>query len=99
MFEREIHGSGTPPEYASPMVSERDREVLDFEGSWWLFPGPKDRAIREYLEMSATRYYQAVRRLIDDEEAIAYAPMTVLRLRRMRDERLEQIARRTGTKP
>ena len=79
------------------MVSERDREVLDFEGSWWLFPGPKDRAIREYLEMSATRYYQAVRRLIDDEEAIAYAPMTVLRLRRMRDERLEQIARRTGT--
>jgi len=81
------------------MVSERDREVLDFEGSWWLFPGPKDRAIREYLEMSATRYYQAVRRLLDDEEAIAYAPMTVLRLRRMRDERLEQIARRTGTKP
>ena len=81
------------------MVSERDRKVLDFEGSWWLFPGPKDRAIREYLEMSATRYYQAVRRLIDDEEAIAYAPMTVLRLRRMRDERLEQIARRTGTKP
>ena len=81
------------------MVSERDREVLDFEGSWWLFPGPKDRAIREYLEMSATRYYQAVRRLIDDEEAIAYAPMTVLRLRRMRDERLEQIARRTGTTP
>ena len=81
------------------MVSEQDRKVLDFEGSWWLFPGPKDRAIREYLEMSATRYYQAVRRLIDDEEAIAYAPMTVLRLRRMRDERLEQIARRTGTKP
>ncbi|MGB5167477.1 MAG: DUF3263 domain-containing protein [Acidimicrobiia bacterium] len=81
------------------MVSERDRKVLDFEGSWWLFPGPKDRAIREYLEMSATRYYQAVRRLIDDDEAIAYAPMTVLRLRRMRDQRLEQIARRTGTTP
>jgi len=81
------------------MVSERDRKVLDFEGSWWLFPGPKDRAIREYLEMSATRYYQAVRRLIDDDEAIVYAPMTVLRLRRMRDERLEQIARRTGTTP
>ena len=81
------------------MVSERDRKVLDFEGSWWLFPGPKDRAIREYLEMSATRYYQAVRRLIDDDDAIAYAPMTVLRLRRMRDQRLEQIARRTGTTP
>jgi hypothetical protein len=81
------------------MVSERDREVLDFEGSWWLFPGPKDRAIREYLDMSATRYYQAVRRLMDDENALGYAPMTVMRLRRMRSERLEQIARRTGTTP
>ena len=81
------------------MVSERDRKVLDFEGSSWLFPGLKDRAIREYLEMSATRYYQVVRRLIDDDEAIAYAPMSVLLLRRMRDERLEQIARRTGTTP
>ncbi len=81
------------------MVSERDREVLNFEGSWWLFPGPKDRAIREYLDMSATRYYQAVRRLMDDENALAYAPMTVMRLRRMRSERLEQIARRTGTTP
>ena len=81
------------------MVSEQDREVLDFEGSWWLFPGPKDRDIREYLGMSATRYYKAVRRLIDDAEALSYAPLTVRRLRHMRSERLEQIARRTGTTP
>lgn len=81
------------------MVSQWDRKVLDFEGSWWLYPGPKDRAIREYLDMSATRYYRAVRRLIDEDDALAYAPITVRRLRRMRDERLEQIARRTGTAP
>jgi hypothetical protein len=81
------------------MMSERDRKVLDFEGSWWLFPGPKDRDIREYLDMSATRYYKAVRRLIDDGDALSYAPMTILRLRRMRSDRLEQIARRTGTTP
>lgn len=81
------------------MVSERDRKVLDFEGSWWLFPGPKDRDVREYLGMSSARYYAAVRRLIDDDAALAYAPMTVRRLRRMRNARLEQIARRTGTTP
>ncbi|MEA2009954.1 MAG: DUF3263 domain-containing protein [Actinomycetota bacterium] len=81
------------------MVSERDRKVLDFEGSWWLFPGPKDRDIREYLGMSATRYYKAVRRLIDDDDALTYAPLTVRRLRQMRSERLDQIARRTGTTP
>ncbi len=79
------------------MMPERDRKVLDFEGSWWLFPGPKDRAIREYLQMSAARYYEAVRRLIDDDDALTYAPLTIRRLRRMRSERLAQIARRTGT--
>ena len=78
------------------MMSEPDRKVLDFEGSWWLFPGPKDRAIREYLNMSAALYYESVRRLIDDDDALEYAPMAIRRLRRMRSERLEQIARRPG---
>jgi hypothetical protein len=78
------------------MVTERDRNVLDFEGSWWLYPGPKDRDIGEYLEMSATRYYQAIRRLVDDDAALAYAPLTVRRLRRMRRERLDQIATRVS---
>jgi len=45
------------------MLSDRDRAVLAFEASWWQYPGPKDRAIREYLDMSATRYYQVLRRL------------------------------------
>lgn len=76
------------------MVSERDRQVLDFESSWWLYPGPKDRAIREYLGMSATRYYQRLRRLIDEPSALDYDPLTVRRLRRMRRQRLEQIAER-----
>lgn len=78
------------------MLSERDRKVLDFEGSWWTFPGPKDRAVRDYLGMSATRYYQALRRLMDDDEAARYAPLVVHRLRRMRRERLDTIARRVG---
>jgi Protein of unknown function (DUF3263) len=81
------------------MVSERDRQVLDFEGSWWLYPGPKDRAIREYLGMSATRYYQRLRRLIDEQHALEYDPLTVRRLRRMRRQRLDQIAERVSGAP
>jgi len=76
------------------MLSERDRTVLDFEGSWWHYPGPKDRAITDYLGMSATRYYQALRRLIDSDEAARYAPMTVHRLRRIRRERRGMLAER-----
>jgi hypothetical protein len=75
-------------------LSEKDQRVLDFEGSWWLYPQPKDRAIPEYLGMSATRYYQALRRLMDDDAAMAYAPMTVSRLRRVRRDRTAQIAAR-----
>jgi hypothetical protein len=76
------------------MLSERDRAILEFESSWWLYPGPKDRSIREYLDMSATRYYQALRRLVEDVEAERAAPLTIRRLKRMRDQakqrRLEQ---------
>lgn len=68
------------------MLSDTDRAVIDFEGSWWTYPGPKDRAIREYLGMSSTRYYQVLRRLMDDPAAEGAAPLTVKRLRRVRDQ-------------
>lgn len=68
------------------MLGERERAVLDFERAWWLYPGPKDRAVAEYLEMSATRYYQVLRRLLDEPEAERYDPLTVRRLRRVREQ-------------
>jgi hypothetical protein len=76
------------------MLSQRDTKVLEFESAWWHYPEPKDRAIREYLGMSATRYYQALRRLIDDETAAREYPLVIRRLRRMRTERREALARR-----
>lgn len=79
------------------MLTESDRAILDFEGCWWLYPGPKDRAIREYLNISATRYYQVLRRLVDDPMAERQAPMTVRRLRRVREEaRRRSLERRLG---
>lgn len=75
-----------------PTLSDKDRRVLDFEGSWWLYPEPKDRAIPEYLGMSATRYYQVLRRLMDDGAALEHAPLTVRRLRRIRRQQKDQAA-------
>ena len=54
------------------MLKERDKRILEFEGSWWLYPGPKDRAIQEYLRLSASRYYQALRRLGRTTELVVY---------------------------
>ena len=78
------------------MLSERDKAVLDFEASWWLYPEPKDLAVREHLGMSASRYYQVLRRLVDEGEALSYAPLAVRRLRKMQRDRIRQIADRLG---
>lgn len=83
----EIPGPWRPQEYPDSVLSDRDRLVLEFERAWWLLPGPKEAAIREHLEMSATRYYQALTRLLDDRDALEYDPLTIRRLRRLRESR------------
>ncbi|MFJ8478430.1 DUF3263 domain-containing protein [Kitasatospora sp. NPDC094011] len=70
-------------------LSERDRAVLALEGRQWRTAGAKERAIREELGLSSTRYYQLLNALLDREEALAFAPVLVNRLRRIREARRE----------
>ena len=73
------------------MLSERDRAVLDFERSWWLLPGPKDRAIEEHLGMSAARFYTVLRTLLDEPDAMNYDPLTIRRLQKVRSARQRRL--------
>lgn len=68
-------------------LTDRDRAILDFERSWWTVPGPKEAAIRERFDLSATRYYQLLGELLERPEAEEYDPLVVRRLRRMRARR------------
>lgn len=68
-------------------LSERERGILDFERSWWTEPGPKDAAIRARFNLSPTRYYQLLGELLESRDAMAYDPLVVRRLRRVRDRR------------
>ncbi len=78
-------------------LDERAREILDFEREWWRYAGAKEQAIRERFDVSPTRYYQLLNRVIDDEEAVVYDPMLVKRLRRLRAARQRQrAAKRLG---
>ena len=78
-------------------LSEREQQVLAFERQWWKYAGAKEQAIRELFEMSATRYYQVLNALIDRPEAMAFDPMLVKRLRRLRAARQRaRSARRLG---
>ena len=85
------------PASDSGVLSERDQRILEFERQWWKFAGAKEQAIREQFEMSATRYYQVLNALIDQPQALAFDPMLVKRLQRMRAARARaRSARRLG---
>lgn len=76
----------TGPDEPAPL-SDRDRAVLAVERQSWSGPGAKERAIREGLGISPPRYYQLLNALLDDRRALEEDPVTVNRLRRVREAR------------
>ena len=84
-------------EQSAEELSERDREILAFERHWWKYAGAKEQAVRDKFDMSSTRYYQVLNALIDRPEAMAFDPLLVRRLRRLRAARQRaRSARRLG---
>lgn len=73
----------------SPDLSQQERQILDFERQWWKHAGSKEQAVTELFGFSASRYYQMLNVLVDSPAALAYDPMLVKRLRRMRQARYE----------
>jgi hypothetical protein len=68
-------------------LSERDRAILEFEGSWWTETGLKESAIKARFRMSASSYRRILAVLMESEEAASVAPLLIRRLRRDRDLR------------
>ena len=88
-----------PEERDPAALSERERQVLEFERESWKLGVPKERAIRERFGFSAARYHQLLNRIIDRPEALAHDPMLVRRLRRLREVRRRQrVATRLGVR-
>jgi hypothetical protein len=78
-------------------LTAREKEILDFERSWWKHAGVKEQAIRDRFDMSATRYYQLLNELLEKPEAAGYDPILVKRLIRLRTYRQRQrVARLLG---
>lgn len=69
------------------MLNDRDRAMLDFERQQWRYRGAKEQAIRDTFDLTATRYYQLLNALIEQPEVLAYDPVLVKRLRRLRSAR------------
>jgi hypothetical protein len=62
-------------------LTERDILVLEIERQRWRYPAHKEQAIRERLDLSATRYYQVLNSLLDHPQALEKYPMMLHRLR------------------
>jgi len=62
-------------------LTERDLQVLEIEQQRWRYLAVKEKAIRERLGISATRYYQVLNSLLHHPEALAQYPMLINRLR------------------
>ncbi|MFE9355939.1 DUF3263 domain-containing protein [Streptomyces olivaceoviridis] len=68
-------------------LGTREKAILALERRAFPGPGAKERAIREELDLSPVRYYQLLNALLDDGRALAHDPVTVNRLRRIRETR------------
>ena len=68
-------------------LDDRDLAVLLFERQWWKYAGAKETAIRDLFGLSATRYYQLLTGLLDNEAAFLHDPALIARLRRLRTAR------------
>ena len=92
------HATAQPHRHESEDgLSARDLEILAFERQWWKYAGAKEQAVRDKFDMSSTRYYQVLNALIDRPESLAFDPLLVRRLRRLRASRQRQrSARRLG---
>ncbi|MET8982898.1 DUF3263 domain-containing protein [Streptomyces sp. NPDC004539] len=64
--------------------------ILALERRPFPTPGAKERAIREELNLSPVHYYQLLNALLDDPRALKSDPVTVNRLRRVRESRREE---------
>jgi len=67
-------------------LTEHECALLDFEREAWLLTARKNDAIRARLSMSPSTYYRVLHALIERPEAAAYDPLTVLRLRKRREQ-------------
>jgi hypothetical protein len=68
----------------STSLTDLEHAILDFEAHWWRHAGSKAEGVQEKFGISLSEYYQRLNALLDNENALAHAPLLVKRLRRMR---------------
>jgi hypothetical protein len=67
-------------------LSDHERALIDFEREWWQLAVRKDAEIRSRFSISPSSYYRSLHALVDRAAALSYDPLTILRLRKRREQ-------------
>jgi hypothetical protein len=73
-------------------LNDRDRQILEFEQSWWTRPEKKSVAIRTRMGISPTQYYRQLGEIVDSGIALEHFPLLVRRRTERRRGRYEGAA-------
>lgn len=71
-------------------LTELEAEILAFEARHPRHSPFKEERIRRRFDRSAAQYYQILGTLVDAPAALAYDPVLIARLRRLRDARADR---------
>jgi hypothetical protein len=65
-------------------LTDRQRDMLDFERTWWQFDDPREEIIQARFGCSADEYYAELNQVLELPGAMAHDPLVVRRFHRRR---------------
>ena len=86
-------------ENKSGELTARQRDMLDFERTWWQFDEPRDELIRARFGCSADEYYSELSQVLELPAALAHDPLVVRRFHRRRLRRRRSLLDTGSTQP
>ena len=76
--------TGTRMENENGELTDRQRDMLDFERTWWQFDDPREEIIQARFGCSADEYYAELNQVLELPGALAHDPLVVRRFHRRR---------------
>lgn len=72
-------------------LTDRHRDMFEFERTWWEFDEPRDELIRARFGCSPEQYYAELNSVLDSPAAMAHDPLVVRRFQRRRIRRRREL--------
>lgn len=68
-------------------LTDRQRDMLDFERTWWQFDEPREELIAARFGCTTDEYYAELNRVLELPGAMSHDPLVVRRFNRRRVRR------------